>query len=64
MVDDYHPETSLQERRRMESIAQSLSRAFGDGTDRGRLKADLSLREAMPPRGVAVMSGEDMAEYW
>ena len=60
VVDDYHPETSLQERRRMESIAQSLSRAFGDGTDRGRLKADLSLREAMPPRGVAVMSGEDM----
>lgn len=59
-VDDYHPETSMQERRKMESTAQLLSRAFGDGADRGRMKADLSLQESMPPRGIAVMSGEDM----
>ncbi len=59
-VDDYHPETSMQERRKMETTAQTLSRAFGDGADRGRMKADLSLQESMPPRGIAVMSGEDM----
>lgn len=59
-VDDYHPETSVQERRKMESTAQTLSRAFGDGADRGRMKADLSLQESMPPRGIAIMSGEDM----
>lgn len=59
-VDDYHPVTSLQERKKMEATAQSLARAFGDGAERGRLKADLSMSEAMPPRGVAIISGEDM----
>ena len=39
--------------------AQSLARAFGDGAERGRMKADLTLQEAMPPRGVAIISGED-----
>lgn len=58
-VDDYHPVTSLQERKKMEATAQSLARAFGDGAERGRLKADLSMSESMPPRGVAIISGED-----
>lgn len=59
VVDDYHPVTSLQERKKMEATAQSLARAFGDGAERGRMKADLTLQEAMPPRGVAIISGED-----
>ena len=59
VVDDYHPVTSLQERKKMEATAQSLARAFGDGAERGRMKADLTLQEAMPPRGIAIISGED-----
>lgn len=59
VVDDYHPVTSLQERKKMEAIAQNLSRAFGDGAARGRLNADMSVQEGMPPRGVAIISGED-----
>ena len=59
VVDDYHPETSASERRRMESIAQMLSRAFGDGADRGRMRADLGLQESMPPRCMAIITGED-----
>lgn len=59
VVDDYHPETSISERRRMESIAQALSRAFGDGADRGRMRADLGLQESMPSRCVVVITGED-----
>ena len=59
VVDDYHPVTSLQERKKMEATAQSLARAFGDGAERGRMKSDLTLQEAMPPRGVAIISGED-----
>lgn len=47
MVDDYHPVTSLQERKKMEATAQSLARAFGDGAERGRMKSDLTLQEAM-----------------
>lgn len=60
VVDDYHPVSSAQERRRMDATAQSLSRAFGDGAERGRMKADLTLQESNPPRGVAILSGEDM----
>ena len=60
VVDDYHPVTSLQERKKMESIAQSLSRAFGDLAERGRMNADRSLQESNPPRSVAIISGEDM----
>ncbi len=59
VVDDYHPVSSLQERKKMEATAQSLARAFGDGAERGRMKSDLSLQESMPPRGVAIISGED-----
>lgn len=59
VVDDYHPVTSLQERKKMEATAQSLARAFGDGAERGRMKSDLTLQESMPPRGVAIISGED-----
>jgi len=60
VVDDYHPVTSLQERKKMEGIAQSLSRAFGDLAERGRMNADRSLQESNPPRSVAIISGEDM----
>ena len=59
VVDDYHPVTSLQERKKMDATAQSLARAFGDGAERGRMKSDLTLQEAMSPRGVAIISGED-----
>ena len=58
-VDDYHPTASLQEKRRMEAVAQELARAFGDRSDRGRMNADRTLQAAMPPRCMTVLSGED-----
>lgn len=57
-VDDYHPETSMQERRKMESLVQSLSRAYGNGDDRGRMTAERKLEGSTPSRGLAIMSGE------
>lgn len=62
LVDDYHPTSSQQERRRMESMAQDLARAFGDNADRGRMNADRTLQAAMPPRCMAIMTGEDMPQ--
>ncbi len=58
VVDDFHPVTSLQERRKMESLVQSLSRAYGNGDDRGRMNSERKLEESMPARGLAIMSGE------
>lgn len=62
VVDDYHPTSSVQERRTMERTAQSLARAFGDNAERGRLGADLSIQTSMPPRSLAVISGEDVPD--
>ena len=44
VVDDYHPVASQQEKRQMAATAQALSRAFGDGADRGRLNADGTIK--------------------
>ncbi len=60
LVDDYHPVTSVQEKRQMAATAQTLSRAFGDGVDRGRLNADSTIKANTPPRSVAVITGEDL----
>ena len=62
VIDDYHPEANLQERRKMESIAQLLSRAFGDNADRGRLDGELRLRKSMPPRAVGIVTGEELPD--
>lgn len=61
-IDDYHPQTSIQERRKMEATAQSLSRAFGDLASRGRMNADLSLQPSKPPRCIAMITGEQLPD--
>lgn len=60
LVDDYHPTNSLQESRQMAATAQAISRAFGDGSDRGRLNADRTVSASKPPRSVAIITGEDL----
>ncbi len=60
LVDDYHPNTNLQDKRKMEGLAQMLSRTWGDGAERGRMKADTTLQEQMPPRGLGLETGEDL----
>ena len=60
LVDDFHPVSSIQEKRQMAATAQALSRAFGDGVDRGRLNADSSIKANTPPRSVAIITGEDL----
>ena len=60
LVDDFHPVSSIQEKRQMAATAQALSRAFGDGVDRGRLNADSSIKASTPPRSIAIITGEDL----
>lgn len=60
VVDDYHPEGNLQARKKMEDMAQQLARAFGDLAQRGRMNADRTVQGSMPPRALALISGEDM----
>lgn len=59
-VDDYHPVGSANEKRIMEKKAHSLIRGYGDRVGRGRMKADTTLRESFIPRGLCVVTGEDL----
>lgn len=62
VVDDYHPTGSRQEAVKIQAVAQSLSRMYGDRTGRGRMNADSSLRRSYIPRGNLLITGEDVAE--
>lgn len=62
LVDDYYPVSNLAARRKMEEMAQTLSRSFGNGASRGRLNSDMTQRAGLPPRGVAIFTGEDLPD--
>jgi len=59
-VDDYHPVGSANEKRTMEKKAHSLIRGYGDRVGRGRMRSDISLRESYIPRGLCIVTGEDV----
>ena len=56
-IDDFHP-AGRQEENKLTASAQSVMRAYGDRTGRGRLRADSSPMETRPPRGNAIITGE------
>lgn len=62
LVDDLHPVADQRERNRMDSIAQTMARAWGDRAERGRMRADLTLQTAQPPRGLGMMTGESLPD--
>lgn len=59
LVDDYHPTTDFRTTENMKATAQRLARAYGDLAERGRANPDGSIRQANPPRGLCIMSGEE-----
>jgi hypothetical protein len=59
-VDDLYPAREPRERAKLEGVLEHLSRNQGDRTGKGRMKADTSLREGLPPKGLALCSGEIM----
>lgn len=56
-IDDFHP-AGRQEEARLTATAQSVMRAYGDRTGKGRLRADASPLEARPPQGNAIVTAE------
>lgn len=59
LIDDYHPESSRQEAQKMEQTAQKILRMYGDRIGRGRLKSTIEFQKEYPPRGMALVTGED-----
>lgn len=62
VVDDFHPSSSPSARKTMNDIAQDIARAYGDGAGRNRMNADGTQRAAQPPRGLCLISGEDLPD--
>jgi hypothetical protein len=60
LVDDFAPQGTTQDVSRYHATADRLLRAAGNNQGRGRLSADARLREAKPPRGLIVATGEDV----
>lgn len=60
VVDDYHPAMNRTYTSRLEQTAQEVCRMYGDRTGRNRMNADGSLRVNYPPRGNALLTGEDI----
>jgi hypothetical protein len=60
VVDDFAPHGSAQDVARHHSTAERLFRAAGNNQGRNRLRADATLREEKPPRGLILATGEDV----
>ena len=56
-IDDLYPARDPRERTKLEGVLDHLGRNQGDRTGKGRMRADTSLREGLPPRGLALCSG-------
>jgi hypothetical protein len=60
LIDDFHPESSRYESQKIANIAQRVLRMYGDRIGRGRLKATTEFQRTYPPRGMALVTGEDV----
>jgi hypothetical protein len=60
LVDDFHPSASPQEAKSKASIANGLTRKYGDRITRSRSKSNLTLAKDYPPRGNLICTSEDL----
>lgn len=62
LIDDYHPEASRYEAQKMAQTAQRILRMFGDRVGRGRLKSTTEFQKTYAPRGMGLVTGEDLPQ--
>jgi hypothetical protein len=60
LVDDFHPSASPQEAKSKASLANGLTRKYGDRITRSRSKSNLMLAKEYPPRGNLICTSEDL----
>jgi hypothetical protein len=60
ILDDYCPSTQRAEAQWKESIAQRIIRAFSNRTGRGRLNSDGTDKGRYEPRGMLLITGEEL----
>ena len=60
LVDDYSPDTNPNKIRLLESMAKRLTRQMGNQSARGRMTPNIEIRDSLPPRCIALVTGEDI----
>jgi hypothetical protein len=60
LVDDFHPSASPNEAKAKASLANGLTRKYGDRITRSRSKSNLIMAKDYPPRGNLVCTSEDL----
>lgn len=62
VIDDFHPSATKAESQNMHKTAQSILRAWGDRRGRNRANIDGTLRASYPPKGMCLVTGEDLPD--
>lgn len=60
VLDDYHPDNRKADAQQKEYLAQRLIRSYSNRTGRGRLNADTTDKGRYEPRGMLLITGEEM----
>lgn len=60
VLDDYHPDNRKADAQQKENLAQRLIRSYSNRTGRGRLNADTTDKGRYEPRGMLLITGEEL----
>lgn len=60
VLDDYHPDARKADAQQKEHLAQRMIRAYSNRTGRGRLNADTTDKGRYEPRGMLLITGEEL----
>jgi len=60
VIDDYHPAHRRADAQHKEALAQRIIRAYSNRTGRGRLASDTSDKGRYEPRGMLLITGEEI----
>ena len=60
VIDDFCPRGSATDVQRLHGMADKVLRGIGNGSNRGRMNADGSLKPTRPPRGSVIITGEEV----
>jgi|GEM_PF-5836589 len=63
VVDDFMPRGSISDVERLHKDADRLLRSVGNAAGRDRLNGDMRRRAALYPRGMVVVTGEDVVKH-
>jgi hypothetical protein len=61
-IDDFHPAGDAKEQAAMNQVVNRVLRGAGNASGRARMQADTTLRPALIPRGLSIVSGERLPE--